>query len=115
MRSNLKQLEAKMAAATGSDTNLDADLHEAAYGVRADRVPAYTSSVDACLALVHERLPEWHWHLGYGATGVFPYAVLTHGPEDADSRSEATAPTVPLALLRAFVKALAKDNLPRGV
>jgi len=114
MRTGLRRLESELTAAIGAAMKLDADLHNAVYGARPDRAPPYTASVDACLALVHERLPEWHWHIGYGARGFFPYAVLTHNPEDADSRSEMAAPTVPLALLGAFVKALQKEDSLKG-
>lgn len=114
MSNRLKQLETDLAAATGADTELDAEIHESAYGVRPDSVPAYTSSVDACLELIHERLPEWHCHIGYGPRGIFPYAMLTHDPEQTGARSEKVAPTVPLALLGAFVAALRKADAPKG-
>jgi hypothetical protein len=114
MLTTLKQLEEKIAAATGAHRGLDADLHDAVYGGRPEQTPPYTSSVDACLALIHERLPGWHWHIGYDPRGIFPYAVLTHNPDDDDSRSEMAAPTVPLALLGAFVKALRQEDSRKG-
>jgi hypothetical protein len=106
----LHRLESKIGTATGADRDLDADLHEAIYGTRPDDVPAYTASVDSCLALFHDRLPEWHWHIGYGPRGIFPYAVLTHDPGSEDAQSEMIAPTVPLALLGALVKALRMEE-----
>jgi len=114
MRTTLKQLEKKIAAATGADSGLDDDLHDAVYGSRSEQTPPYTASVDACLTLIQQRLPEWHWHIGYDPRGIFPYAVLTHNPDDDDSRSEMAAPTVPLALLGAFVKALRRENSRKG-
>ena len=65
------------------------------------QAPEYTASVDRCLELLHRLLPAWHWHLGYGATGVMPYAFVS----DASRRFEATAPTVPLALLIVITEA----------
>ena len=114
MPNRLKQLETDLAAATGADTALDAEIHESAYGARPEKIPSYTASVDACLALIHERLPEWHCHIGYGPRGIFPYAMLTHDPDDKEASAETTAPTVPLALLGAFVKALRRDSSRKG-
>jgi len=110
MLSRLKRLEGEVAAATGADRHLDADIHETVYGARHEEVPPYTASVDACLLLIHDRLPAWHWHIGYGPRGLFPYAVLTHDPADEDAKSEMMAPTVPLALLGAFIKALRSEG-----
>lgn len=114
MPDRLRQLETDLAAATGADTELDARLHQAAYDARPDSVPPYTASVDACLTLIHERLPEWHCHIGYGPRGIFPYAVLARNPESVKARSEKVAPTVPLALLGAFVVALRNEDPPKG-
>lgn len=88
--------------ATGADPDLDARLAEA-FAVPA---AAFTGSVEHCKALLAAALPEWRLHLGYGASGVFPYAVLTaHG-----RRCEGDAPTVPLAILRAAILAKAKQS-----
>lgn len=114
MRTGLGRLEAEVAAATGADRKLDADIHQAVCDARPDAAPPYTASVDACLALIHDRLPEWHWHVGYDPRGIFPYAVLTRDPQDESARSEMTAPTVPLALLGAFVRALRMEISREG-
>ncbi|MGI9414847.1 MAG: hypothetical protein ACR2PM_14325 [Hyphomicrobiales bacterium] len=77
----------------------------------------YTSSVDTCLSLIGAALPDWHWHVGHGPSGILPYASLTRttGPDDAATlRVEATAGTVPLALLHATVKALIADQGQHG-
>ena len=101
---SLARLLKRLRAATGRDKALDRAI---ARGLEAGghRTPApdYTASVDACLALLHRVLPGWHWHVGYGPRGILPYAVVDKG----ERRHEATAPTVPLALLTALVEARA--------
>ena len=85
MADDLGPLLAALEAATGSDPALDSSV----------------ASVDRCLGLLATALPGWTWHVGYGAGGLFPYAALTNGRV----RVVAEAPTVPLALLVAMVKA----------
>ena len=63
--------------------------------------PDYTASVDRCIELVHAALPGWAWHVGWNVSGVVPYATL-HGPQGLVA---ASAPTVPLALLTALLRA----------
>lgn len=92
----------KLARATGSDPDLDAAI-AAQFGGRSADPPPYTGSVDACIDLVHAQLAGWGWHVGFGPSGVLPYAAL----HDDTRRVEASAPTVPLALLRALAAALA--------
>jgi len=61
------------------------------------------------IALSPAVLPGWAWHVGHGARGIFPYASLhpkCPAGDGSEPRAEATAPTVPLALLQALVKAL---------
>ncbi len=55
----------------------------------------YSSSVDACLALIHQCQPAAHWHIGRAEDGVSVYASLSQGQR----RAESTSTTVPLALL----------------
>ena len=94
----LKRIE----AATGRDRDLDRVIARVLDGGEiGDETPDFTASVDQCLALIARILPGWHWHLGYGASGVFPYAAIAHGR----FRVETGATTVPLALLAAAVKA----------
>lgn len=98
----LETLLARLATLNGRDHELDTVIAEWLDNrTDAAAVPPYTASVDRCLELLHRRLPDWHWHLGYGANGVLPYAVLTRG----DRRHEAMAATVPLALLTALARA----------
>ena len=98
----LRALLNRVQAATGRDRKIDQDilnnLDEATPG---QPVPEYTSSVDLCLALIEQDLPEWHWHVGYGPNGVIPYAFV----ENDQVRFEAQASTVPLALLTVLLKA----------
>lgn len=104
----LEDLEKRVIAATGGDADLDRlirDTLDAGNGAS----PNYSSSVDDCIALIGTVLPGWAWHVGHGARGIFPYASLhPKGPAEGGSelRAEATASTVPLALLQATVKAL---------
>jgi hypothetical protein len=89
----------RLERATGSDRDLDNALAHA-FKVAAP-APDYTASVDRCLDLVHAVLPGWAWHVGWNATGVLPYATL-HGPQGLVG---ASAATVPLALLKALLRA----------
>jgi len=108
-RRELADLEHRLASASGSERSIDrlvADLFDDRPA--AETIPNYTGSVDACLALIGRVLPHWHWHVGYGPGGVLPYAALrieSAGAASAANRVEATAPTVPLALLGALIKA----------
>ena len=89
------ELGRRLERAAGSDAALDALVAEA-FG---QPVAACSSSVEAARALVAAALPGWTMHLGFGATGLFPYASLA-----ADgTRIVCDAPTVPLAILRAAV------------
>ncbi|CCQ75078.1 hypothetical protein [Magnetospira sp. QH-2] len=92
---------ARLEKATGGNRELDRALRDA-WDPAEQGDPPYTESVDACLALVKKVLPGWHWHVGWGASGFLPYAMISR-----DGREfHADGPTVPLALLRAVVKAL---------
>lgn len=107
-RTSLEELEKKLGAASGSDAALDRLIRDT---LDADNMslPRYSSSVDDCIALIGTVLPGWAWHVGHGARGIFPYASLhPKSPADGGSepRAEATAPTVPLALLQALIKAI---------
>jgi len=101
MNLSLDHLLERLRAATGSDVDLDAEVSLVLLG-SPDRAPGYTSSVDACLDLLQGVLPGWHWHVGHGANGIFPYATLSKGKTVV----EANGTTVPLVLLLAIVKAL---------
>ncbi len=92
-----EKLAGWLARATGADPDLDAAL-AAAF----DRPAApFTASADSARALVAAVLPGRRLHVGFDATGIFPYASLGGDGE----RSEAGAPTLPLAILRAMVQA----------
>ena len=98
----LEKLGRRLAAATGRDRDLDRAVAQVLDEAESISDPAaYTASVDRCLDLLQRRLAGWRWHLGYDARGIMPYAVLTN----AALRCEATAATVPLALLRAITSA----------
>lgn len=98
----LTDLIARLAAATGPDPALDQDIAQTLGGGNtAGERPAYTASIDRCFDLLHQVAPGWHWHVGFGVTGLLPYASLALGPR----RFEASAATVPLALLNVIVRA----------
>jgi hypothetical protein len=108
----LEDLQKRVLAATGEDRELDRLISEALDHDGASTCH-YSSSVDDCIALIGAVLPDWSWHVGHGPLGVMPYASLhrkTTADDRSDMRVEATASTVPLALLRATVKALLSDR-----
>ena len=98
----LDELYRALVHAGGADPALDARLVETLGVPQA----GYTASVEACQRLTADRLPGWRLHLGYGVSGVFPYAALT----DGEQRHAAEAPTVPLAILRALLETLCDDR-----
>ena len=102
MTSALQQLSERIAAATGGDDRLDRDIAALLEPPGAGSTPSYTTSVPDCIALIARLLPAWTWHVGHGPNGVLPYAFVRRGRE----RHEASAPTVPLALLGALVRAM---------
>lgn len=97
-------LAERLERATGSDGGLDELL------AKSLRLPvaAYTGSAESARALALAALPGWHLHVGFDATGLFPYAAISRG----DIHVDASAPTVPLALLRAVLKL--PDHLQGG-
>ena len=70
------------------------------------RLRDYSSSVDACLKLIHEKLPTAHWHIGRDTDGVSMYATLANGRY----RVESTRVTVPLALLSVVTEYLGSHS-----
>lgn len=83
----------------------DAALDEAIASTLGAKPAAYTASAESCVALMRQLLPGWHWHVGWGGNGIFPYVRL----EQAGNRVRVEAPTVPLALLRAIIRASIED------
>lgn len=90
-------LARRLEQAAGADGSLDRDI-AAAFGAEAK---PYTASVEECRALAAAALPDLRLHLGFGASGLFPYASLGGGGLHVVS----DAPTVPLAILRSLVAA----------
>lgn len=87
------ELARRLDAATGPDSALDAALGG----------EAVTESAEGAAAWARATLPDWHLHVGFDVSGVLPYAALN----GTGRHVEASAPTVPLAILRAVVKVLA--------
>ena len=83
-------------ATTGSSKALDRAVSDALDVPLRD----YSSSVDACLKLIHEKMPSAHWHIGRAEDGVSFYATLA----DSHHREESTNVTIPLALLTVVVR-----------
>jgi hypothetical protein len=94
MTSNWSALADKLNAATGPDAALDAIIADV-FGVNFGR---YTESIEHCRQLVAKVLPGWRLHVGFDGSGVSSYASVSNG----ENRVEATAPTLPLAILRAL-------------
>lgn len=105
MLSTLQSLQRRIESGNGADRALDADIEKILRGP-SDHPPDYTASVDRCLELLHGVLPNWHWHLGHGATGMMPYATLSKG----QTRVSADGTTVPQVLLAAIIKALIEQQ-----
>jgi len=107
VRDKIASLLDRLSAASGRDRRLDCEIARYLDDATSeqDDPPCYTASVDLCIELVARVLPDWHWHIGYGPKGVIPYAYLSNG----NNRQEATAGTVPLALLIALFRALAVE------
>ena len=113
---NVDALLTRLKAATGNDREIDRLIDEAARSLTGDAdagddagIPRYTSSVDLSLDLIHRLRPGWHWHTGFGVKGITPYASLSEDSNSDDAeRFEASAPTVPLALLITLFEALSK-------
>ena len=114
MSGEIATLLDRLSAARGRDQRLDSEI--ALYlddeASRQNDPPCYTASVDLCIELVARVLPGWHWHVGFGPKGVMPYAYLSNGK----MRQEATAGTVPLALLIALFRVLEieRHSRPHG-
>lgn len=94
---DLAELSRRLGRADGCDPALD-EMVAAVFGV--GRKP-YTMSIEDCRALVAEALPGWRLHVGFGVSGVLPYAALASD----GLHVEAEAGTVPLAILKAAVLA----------
>lgn len=98
----LESLLRHVRTATGRDHDIDLAIARLVSHVeQGQEAPAYTASVDACLSLIEHTLPGWHWHIGFGPDGIFPYASVRKGR----AQFEAESTTVPLALLTALLEA----------
>jgi len=91
-------LKDRIEQATGPSRALDQAVSDALNVPLRD----YSSSVDACMGLIHELFPTAHWHVGRADDGVSMYATLTKGRH----RAESTNITVPLALLKVISQIL---------
>ena len=105
----ITDIRARLHAATGPARELDEIIFHYAHGRKrsistfeqydpSERLPAYTASVDACLALVATKLPGKHLYFCSGPGHQYANIQDDEGyPEMA-----MFAPTLPLAILRAL-------------
>lgn len=127
----LRSLLVRVEAATGPDRELDGRIWAATAGVtilewdgagalwkdehgglrhqRDDRIPAYTASIDAAVALVEQMLPGWGWSIERSGQS-FNGAVW-----DEYDFDEAGCRSAPSALLVAFLRALMEKEEGRAV
>ena len=106
-KAEFARLSAHLQRASGCDRDLDRAIERVlgpcGGALDSSPAPAYSGSIPLCMSLVRRCLPDWRLHLGYGVRGIFPSAALSHR---AGERFEASAPTVPLAILRALAETL---------
>lgn len=71
-------------------------------------VDRYTSSIDACVALIEKVLPDWTaWELlSRGGKTRFFVQISKLGPDDEEIYADGRGPTPPLAFLAALLSAL---------
>lgn len=103
-----EELIAKVEGLTAPAREMDVEIARFVSGVSSkfDLVIAtpYTSSVDAVLALIQERLPGWSVNISYGGDGDWTAVIWEKArPYDPD---HAASPTPALALLAATLRAL---------
>lgn len=119
----------KLQEAKEGSRELDAALHEAITTFRPKRagpgwrnendfvipvfpgfaiLPAYTTSLDAALALVGERLPGWRWAISEGARASLQKGppALSRGSIPITAKHKSPA----IAICIALIKALEKDE-----
>lgn len=101
-----EDLKAALWKANGADADIDRAIAQRYAVAPVD----YSSSIEQCRSLVDQLLPGWRLHIGYGVTGIFPYASLTRG----DEILVAEAPTLPLAVLRALFAGPIVGTLPKA-
>lgn len=117
--STLSDLLARVEAATGPDRELDdainryfrnsaePEIHQpermpgqAYFG------PRITASIDAALALVEQKLPNWWWNVG-GCGRAYSSSILdTASGSSKEGATDEPARSAPLAILSALLRAL---------
>lgn len=112
MTGGMDDLLKRLKRATGADRMLDQRIARLLEPDSTNRpIHRYTASVDSCIALIERVLPDWAWHVGYGPRGILPYAAI----HKSEARFESTAPTVPLALLAAMVRAKLSEDTKQAL
>jgi len=119
MQGDLTALIERVENATGPDRELDAAIRDALYEpVKRGAWTPFTSSLDAALALVEEKLPGTFWHVAKGRTRpdepLFGAELVSpeHGGVNVAVEHESS---VALALILALLRALsARDQQDGG-
>lgn len=108
---SMKELLARVKAATGPDRELDAAIHAATNpplraGMVFGRVPSITASIDAAVAFAVRVLPGWRYDLHSPRMGQTWEAVLMDGDSASRKIRTGTAASAPLAIVAATLTAL---------
>jgi hypothetical protein len=108
--SDLLDLKRRIEEAKGPDRDLDAALECAfeAWG----RIPAFTGSIDAALALVERVLPGWGYTIEAAMPGLGVSVHLWPPRPTVDEGEEGEGPTPALALILALINALIAQQEP---
>lgn len=115
--SKLRELLGRVESADGPNFQLEKDINELVDVGYQLRLPNYTSSIDAAVALCERVLPEWsipcigqddtkHWWAELREGHVTSYGKVAHGPADLKAKNPAIA--LCAAILRAKVTMLEK-------
>lgn len=130
--SKIEELLERVRAATGSDGGLNAEIHEAAglafemeYWSESDttpvrnlsKVPRYTASIDATLALTERVLPGWSYHVSkheYDGEHppLFVARVATSSANVVTGFDEVSDHSAVLAIIAATLSALISRGTP---
>lgn len=106
----LRDIAKRLEEATGPNEDIDKDSHELFYWPLQphEQLIGRTSSIDAARALVERLLRGWLWSTGWDGDDHF--CILTSPARHAEDDVERTAPTAPLAILKALFAALIQQE-----
>lgn len=124
--SDPRDLLQKVEALTGPSREVDAEIHvfvtnecvahptssKFIPGARLDW-PSYTTSLDAIVALIEQKLPGWDWEVGRASDGGHGQAALRRPNKDELDYLEFAAEP-PIAACIVLLKAMLSESLPAG-